>query len=113
MDEGRIPFITILFSIITIFSNALVIVSCIKFDYLKQRSNVFVGFMATADLLLGIGNPIDVALELVKPDTTNVTLPYWNGVCKTTKFIKLLGGIGDLAGIFGISMERFVFIKYA
>ena len=38
---------------------------------------------------------------------------YWSGVCKTSKFIKLLGGFGDLAGIFGISLERYIYITYA
>ena len=115
VDQHRIPVIIakLFFSLLSIFGNSLVIISCLKFDYLKQRSFVFVGFLATADLLLGIGNPTDVVLELVKPSITNDTLPYWNGACKTTQFMKLLGGYGDLSAIFGISMERFVFIRYA
>ena len=105
--------VKLFFSLLAIVGNSVVIVSCLKFDYLKQRSYVFVGFLATADLTLGIGNPIDVALELVRPQITNTTLVYWSGVCKTSKFIKLLGGFGHLAGIFGISLERYIFITYA
>lgn len=37
----------------------------------------------------------------------------WAVSCKVTKFIKVASGFGDLAGIFGISVERFVFITYA
>ena len=115
VETSRIAVILVklFFSLLAIVGNSLVVFSCLKFDYLKQRSYVFVGFLATADLALGIGNPIDVALELIQPQITNTTLLYWSGVCKASKFIKLLGGFGDLAGIFGISLERFIFITYA
>ena len=115
METSRIAVILVklFFSLLAIVGNSLVVVSCLKFDYLKQRSYVFVGFLATADLALGIGNPMDVVLELVRPQITNTTLLYWSGICKTSKFIKLLGGFGDLAGIFGISLERYIFITYA
>ena len=115
VEASRILIILVklFFSLLAIVGNGLVVVSCLKFDYLKQTSYVFVGFLATADLALGIGNPMDVALELVRPQITNETLLLWSGVCKTSKFIKLLGGFGDLAGIFGISLERFIFITYA
>ena len=111
VETSRIAVILVklFFSLLAIVGNSLVVVSCLKFDYLKQRSYVFVGFLATADLALGIRNPMDVALELVRPQITNTTLLYWSGVCKASKFIKLLGGFGDLAGIFGISLGKIYF----
>ena len=82
METSRIAVILVklFFSLLAIVGNSLVVVSCLKFDYLKQRSYVFVGFLATADLALGIGNPMDVVTGT--GSTTdykyNITLLEWN-----------------------------------
>ena len=50
---------------LTIVGNSLVIVSIIKFDYLKSNANYLVGYLAFSDLLVGCTIPFMLGTSII------------------------------------------------
>ncbi len=95
-----------------IIGNSLILHSVRVFPQLHSTTYTFIASLATADLMLGISVLLDTSLEVIATHSKNYTFNGYEFLCKSVEFIGITAGTADGFGIFGITLERFIYINF-
>ena len=97
-------------SVASIFGNLLVIISVIKFRYLRETAHTLVTLLACFDLGIGVTGLVEqciILLTVYKGDMNGLRI-----FCLIT--VVILSGLstGDLLSVMFITIDRFIYITY-
>ncbi len=102
----------IIASIGSVIGNTLVILSVVKFKYLRSTIHLFVVSLACFDLALGVIGPFEQALLIWTARYGMLENAYLETLCQVqTGFIMCLGR-GDWLSLSFMALDRFIYMVY-
>ena len=98
--------------IVGTFGNGLVIISIIKFSWLKAQTNNFIAMLAFFDLMYAfLSQIVQQIANLILYIYNKSTIEY-EIVCTAYGIITLFSAMGDLTSILFITIDRYIHIHH-
>ncbi len=102
----------IIASVWAVFGNSLVILSVVKFQYLRSTIHVFAVCLACFDLAMGLLGPFEQALLIWTAKHGMLENVYLERLCRVQTGFMMCLGRGDMFSLTFMALDRFIYMVY-